>query len=128
MDTPPSPSRLENFLHWIARIWSLLVLFIALAVIFIPDPYAIEPVPLKDWELLYLWDLSILGLLVAWRWERLGVFITIAALFLCELLLVIFNGQWHLSFLIFWAGVLPPALMFLAVWKMGRKRTNYEPE
>jgi len=127
MDVPASPSRLEKTLRWIARIWSLLVLFIALAVIFTPDPYAIEPVPLKDWGLLYLWDLSILGLLVAWRWERLGVFITIAALFLRELLWVIFNGPWDPAFMIFWAGVLPPALMFLAAWKMKRKRTNHEP-
>jgi hypothetical protein len=36
------------------------------------------------------------------------------------------KGAWHTYFLIFWAGVLPPALMFLVAWKMKRKRTNDE--
>ena len=127
MNTSASPSRLEKILRWFARIWSLLALYAALAVIFTPDPYATEPVPPQDWFLLGLWNIAILGLLIAWRWERTGALITIFALFLREFSYFSLKGGWHTYFLIFWAGVLPPALMFLAAWKMKQNRTNHDP-
>lgn len=122
------PSRTEKILRWTARIWSLLVLIIALVVIFTPDSYAAEPVPLKDWFLLGLLNAAILGLLIAWRWERLGALITISASFLRDLSYIILNGRWHTFLLIFWIGALPPALLFLAAWKMKTTRGKNEPD
>jgi hypothetical protein len=78
-----------------------------------PDPYASEPVPVEDWFLLSLWGVAILGLLVAWRRERVGGLLTIATMFIRELVWVILKGGWMVNFLIVWVFVVPPAVLFL---------------
>jgi hypothetical protein len=106
--------------RWIARLWSILVFVVALLIIFTPDPYATEPVPVADWFLLSLWGVAILGLLVAWRWERVGGIITIVTLVIRELAWVILKGDWMVSFLIVWLFFLPPAILFLVAWGLER--------
>jgi hypothetical protein len=109
--------------RWIARIWSILVFAFALMVIFVPDPYATEPVPFTDWFLLSLWGVAILGLLLAWRWELAGGIITIATMFFRELAWVILKGPWLVNFLIVWALVVPPAILFIIAWGLQRRKT-----
>ena len=106
-------------LRWAARLWSLLVFAVALLVIVVPDPNATEPVPLGDWFLLSLWGVAILGLLVAWRWELAGGILTIATMFVRELAWTAIHGLWLPSFLIVWALVVPPAILFMVAWGMG---------
>jgi hypothetical protein len=110
-----------KILRWIARIWSLILLVIALMIVIIPDPYATEPVPAVDWLLLGLWGTAVLGLLVAWRWELAGGIITLASMLLRELVWVLVNKAWIVNLLIVWVLIVPPALMFLAVWRMQRR-------
>jgi hypothetical protein len=86
-----------------------------------PDPYATEPVPAEDWFLLGLWGVAILGLLVAWRWERVGGILTIATMFFRELVWVVLKGNWMVSFLLIWAAIVPPAILFLVAWGLERK-------
>jgi hypothetical protein len=107
--------------RWIARIWSILVFIVVLFIIFTPDPYATEPVPLVDWLMLSLWGVAVLGLLVAWRWELLGGIITIATLFLRELAWIVLKGDWMVNFLIVWLFIVPPAILFLIAWGLERK-------
>jgi hypothetical protein len=107
--------------RWIARLWSILVFVVALLIIFTPDPYATEPVPVADWFLLSLWGVAILGLLVAWRWELVGGIITIATLFIRELAWVILKGDWMVNFLIVWLFFVPPAILFLVAWGLEKK-------
>jgi hypothetical protein len=109
--------------RWIARIWSILVFSFALMVIFVPDPYATEPVPFADWFLLSLWGVAILGLLLAWRWELAGGIITIATMFFRELAWVILKGPWLVNFLIVWVLVVPPAILFIIAWGLQRRKT-----
>jgi hypothetical protein len=111
--------------RWIARIWSLLVFAVALLIIFTPDPYATEPVPVADWFLLSLWGLAILGLLVAWWWELAGGILTVATLFIRELAWVMLKGDWMIDFLIAWLFIVPPAILFLVAGGLERK-TNKE--
>jgi hypothetical protein len=115
--TPPS----VKTIRWIARIWSAIILAFTVFRVFTPDPYATEPIPAEDWFLLSLWGVAILGLLVAWRWEFVGGVITIATMFFREIAWIVLKGPWLVNFLIIWALVVPPAILFLVAWGLGRK-------
>lgn len=109
-------------LRWIARVWSLAILALALVIIFTPDPYATgEPIPMSDCILLGLLGASVIGLLIAWLWERLGVWITIGTMVARDILFIIFRGSWFVDFLLIWLAILPPAVMFLLAWRMEKK-------
>lgn len=112
--------------RWIARIWSIPILIFAVARVVAPDPYATEPVPAEDLFLLGLWGVAILGLLVAWRWELVGGIITIATMFFRELVWVLLKGDWIVNFLIIWAAVVPPAILFLVAWWLDKKAAGAE--
>lgn len=120
-----------NILRWTARVWSLLLLLAAVLEIILPDPYAVSPVPLMDWIALGFWGLSILGLLLAWRWEALGGLIAIAGLLGHYVIFRISRGVWFpnatLPILIF--GL--PGLIFLVCRGLSRgtkKSTNQEAQ
>jgi len=121
MNNVKAAPRSVKIIRWIARIWSILIFVFVLMRIFIPDPYATEPVPAEDWFLLSLWGVAILGLLIAWRWERIGGIITIATMFFREIMWVVLKGGWLVNFLIIWFFVVPPAVLFLLAWRMERK-------
>jgi hypothetical protein len=125
MSTANIAPRSVRTVRWIARIWSALIFLFTMLRIFTPDPYATEPVPAADWFLLSLWGLAILGLLVAWRWELVGGIFSIAMMFFRELVWVILKGSWLVNFLIVWALVVPPAILFLFAWGLERK-SQYE--
>ena len=77
-----SRDRVTRRMRWIARIWSLPIVVCALLVlagyawnwvtIGVADPYAVEDYPPIEALPPILMFLSILGLGIAWRWERLG--------------------------------------------------------
>jgi hypothetical protein len=121
MSATPAVPRSVKIIRWIARIWSILIFGLTLLVMAIPDPYATEPNPAEDWFLLSLYGVAILGLLGAWRWELAGSIVTIATLFIRELAWIILKGPWMVNFLIFWALVLPPAILYLIAWKATRR-------
>jgi hypothetical protein len=74
-------------MRWIARVWSVPIIVYALlmfagyawnwATTGVADPYAVEDVPVVEALPPILMFVSILGLAMAWRWERLGGTITI---------------------------------------------------
>jgi len=121
MSAIKAESRSVKYIRKAARIWSMLIFLITLTRIFTPDPYATEPVPASDWFLLSLWGVAISGLLIAWRWELIGGIITIASMLLRELFWVIIKGGWQADCLIFCLFVVPPAILFLAAWKLESK-------
>jgi hypothetical protein len=116
----PNP-RSGKIPRWIARLWSLPVFALTILIISSPDPNITEPVPAEDWFLLSLWGLALLGLLVAWRWELVGGIITIATMFIREIAWVILKGPWLVNFLLVWAILVPPAILFLVAWRLDRK-------
>jgi hypothetical protein len=121
MSTVQVMPRSVKIIRWIARIWSLLIFVFVVIRLFLPDPNATEPVPAEDWFLLSLWGVSVLGLLVAWRWEPVGAIITIASMLFREIMWVVLRGSWWVNFLLLWAVVLPPAVLFLIAWGLERK-------
>jgi len=52
-------------LRWTARIWSALVLILALVIVFSPDPYQIHAMTFEEGFMLSLWAIPILGLILA---------------------------------------------------------------
>jgi hypothetical protein len=115
-------SRKVLIIRWVARIWSLIVLAVALLFVFTPDPYASgEPMRFRDLFLLSLWGIAILGLLIGWFWELLGGIITIAVMFLREIIWIILTGKWMVNFLIIWVALVPPAILFIIAWRLGKR-------
>jgi hypothetical protein len=77
-----SRERVTKRIRWVARIWSLPILVFALLIFVgyawswvttgVADPYAVEDYPPIEALPPIFMFLGILGLGVAWRWERLG--------------------------------------------------------
>lgn len=109
-----------KILRWTARIWSLLAFAFAMVVAFSPDPHAVNPITVRELFMLSLWLIAILGLLIAWRFERMGALITIVIMPLREMLYYLFYREWIINFLLVWALVIPPAVMYLTAWSKDR--------
>lgn len=116
--------RIVAVMRWTARVWSILVLFIALAILIAPDPYSTgEPVPLGDMIILGLRGVAVLGLLVAWRWEAVGAAVTIAAVVADVVGFGVVEGSWAMAFgsLAFLGPIFVlPAILFLISWALSR--------
>ena len=102
-----------KILRWIARIWSLFGLALALLIAFSSDPYAVNPIQPHEVFMLSLWGIAILGLILAWRWERFGALLTIITMPIRELVYILIYREWTVNFLLIWALVIPPAVMYL---------------
>ena len=123
LDNPDSMILLK-ILRWTARIWSLLAFTLAMVVAFSPDPNAVNPITTRESFMLSLWLVAILGLLLAWRFERLGALITIIIMPVRELLYFLIYREWTINFLLIWALVIPPAVIYLIAWSRDRKDNN----
>lgn len=113
------------WLRWIARIWSIGVLVIALLLTFTPDEHATgEPLAFREIFMLSLWGLAILGLLLAWLWERFGGLFTIIIMFVREITYYLLYHEWIINFLLIWLAVIPPAVFF--IWASAVDKTAKE--
>lgn len=99
--------------RWIARIWSLGPILFVLGEILFPHSEEGVEVPWTDWLNLSLIFVAVLGLALAWRWERMGGWI--AVIFLAVFLVLFFINveRSFPSGLIFLAAVGVPAVLFL---------------
>ncbi len=109
-------SVLVKILRWVARIWGLFALILALLVVFTPDPYQVRPITAMEVFMLSFWGVAILGLILAWRWERFGAVLTLITMPVREVVYFLLHRGWTINFLLIWALVIPPALMFLFAW------------
>ena len=120
----------------IARIWSLPIIVYALIMFTgyfwswvttgVADPYAVEGTSFVEALPPILMFLGILGLGIAWRWERLGGAINLVFL-LAVILLLLFTKPITQNF---YYSALPyllslvvviPGILFLAYWRQSRK-------
>ena len=127
MSTLSINPRIVTIIRWIARIWSILIFVIALLIVVLPDPNVVQPVPLTDWNELGFYWVSILGLLLAWRWEGLGGTMAIAGVAGHDVAFRIIRGYWfHVlvpSALLEFVFVLP-GILFIACWALSRSRRS----
>ena len=99
--------------RWVARIWSLGPILFALAEILFPHAEEGVAVPWTDWVTLSIAFISVIGLAIAWRWERLGGWISLVALAVFLVLFLITVERSFPGFLIFLVGIGVPAVLFL---------------
>lgn len=74
-----TPSRRAVVLRWAARLLSLGPILFALGEVLSPHSQPGVPVPWQDLVLVGIMFTGVLGLALAWRWERLGAWVTIGA-------------------------------------------------
>jgi hypothetical protein len=121
MSSVKTVPRSVKIIRWTARIWSVVVVASALLIFFSPDSGGPGPIAAVDQFLLSLTGLAMLGLLIAWRWERAGAIFTIVMLFVRELAWVVLKGSWLVGFLFLWILFLPPAILYLIANRLERK-------
>ena len=109
--------KLIRILRWIARIWCLLAVADGLILAFGGGDNQV----LKDWPLLALWGVAIISLLVAWKYELIGGVTAIAFVILHDLVYLLVKGTWLPGFMILWALIIPPAIIFIIASVLERK-------
>ncbi len=117
-DKKKHSNSLPKVIRWIARIWSLLALADAFVLVFSMGSDQV----LKDWPILALWGLAIVGLLIAWQYEVFGASIALVLVVVHDLLYLLLKGTWLKGFMIMWAFIIPPAILFLVAWQLDRMR------
>ena len=101
--------------RWVARIWSLIPILYALAHVFFPDTEPGVEVFWYEWLSLSLIGVCLLGLALAFRWEKLGAWVALIALAAFTVVFMITVERNFPMVLIFILGLGIPAGMFLAV-------------
>jgi hypothetical protein len=133
-----SPGQRTNWIRWIARIWSLPIIVYALLMLIgyawnwvttgVVDPYAVEDYPAIEALPPMLLFLGVVGLGIAWRWERLGGMISVVFVLATTVSLLVQGVRTqdfprsaipYLMTLI----VAVPAILFLASWWRSRQRS-----
>ncbi|NOR83717.1 MAG: hypothetical protein GQ526_09515 [Ardenticatenales bacterium] len=132
-----SRNRVTKWIRWIARIWSFPIVIFALLMLTgyawnwvttgVADPYAVEDYPPIEALPPILMFVSVLGLGIAWRWERLGG--TIAIVFqLAAFLLLSFTTPITRDFprsavpYLMSIVIATPGILFLVGWWRSSKR------
>ena len=133
--------RATKWIRLIARIWSSPIIVYALIMltgyawnlvtIGKADPYTVEGYPLIEAIPPILMFVSVLGLGIAWRWERFGGAITLVFIFAVLLLLLIQRPITH----DFYRSAIPylmsmvitiPGILFLVYWWRSRRKSTLQ--
>ena len=135
-NTKYANDRATKRIRWIGRIWSIVIIGIALLFLIgyawnwvttgKADPYAVEDYPPIENLPPLLMLLSVLGLGIAWRWEGLGGAITVVfQLAMLPLLLIHWpitqDSRFVAPYLILMT-IATPGILFLVCWWRSRKR------
>ncbi len=130
-------NQITQWLRWAARIWSFPIIAYALLMVSgytwnwvttgVADPYAVEDVPFIEILPPIFMFLSIVGLGIAWRWERWGS--TIAIVFQLATLAVLLvdrpiTRDFPRQAIPYWMsmGVTIPGVAFLVCGRRSRKK------
>lgn len=115
-----SHDRRLAILRWLARIWTLLLLILIIFVALDPGPEGIHHLPPLEYIPLGMTALAQLGLLLAFRWERLGGILALIGVAGIDLAYYLIHGTMNGALLntsLLW-GV--PAVVYLFCWARGR--------
>lgn len=132
--------RATKWMRWIARIWSTPIIVYSLMMlagyawnwvaIGKTDPYSVEGYPFVEALPPILMFVSVLGLGIAWRWERLGGAITLVFLLATILLLLISRpitqDFYRLAIPLIMSLVIAiPGILFIVSWRRSRRMPTY---
>jgi hypothetical protein len=130
MNSSSNNPRTLKIIRWIRRGWSILILVTVLLIIFMPpadqNQGVANPVRLIEIFELGSYGLSVLGLVLAWRWEMPGAVIAILGVVGHDVVFVIDKGYWMVGNFIVVLVFVIPAILFLVCWGLPlRKREGY---
>ena len=118
--------RLALAVRWIAKVCSIVSVGLILSIVVGETlyPHAASPTVLRDILGLFFLPFGVcLGMVLAWRWEGLGGWITVGSLVAFYVLLRIADGRFPRR--LFFALLAAPGALFLASWAMteiGKRR------
>jgi len=128
-DSNSNPSAV--ILRWIARGISLVILVVVLLITFMSPSEsgasATELVAPIEWAALGMYGLSVVGLLVAWRWERLGALLALLGVIGHDVLFYLAKGfqpAYLAGNLIIAMIFLLPACLYVIDWWMSRPQVG----
>lgn len=111
-----------KIIRWVARIWSILTVLFAFALLFSTLWESRDDPPSTIFWLLFgLWFAAVLSLMVSWGWEIAGGVLAITALISREMAYFYLSGEILSNFWMVWLPVLPPAVLFILAWGEERK-------
>ena len=129
MSSTKNPARKLKIIRWIARIWTIPVVILALVAVLTSKQNAIsDPEHWLSSFFLVMWGIAVLGLVIGWRWELAGGLITIVTLVMRDTLYIIMGGTWVENILFVWVPLIPPAVLFLIAWRMEKTSNIYKNE
>ncbi len=107
----------KTWMGWAARLWSLPAILFVGAHIFSPEPLD-APVPWQDWALLAMIGLAVIGLIVSWRWVKIGGMIAVGGYLLHVALWPILRGGFAPTWWMLGLFVAGPGALFSYVDKL----------
>jgi hypothetical protein len=129
MSTTTKPERKLKIIRWVARIWTIPVVILALVAVLTPDQNASgDPAHWLSSFFLVMYGIAAMGLVIGWRWELAGGLITIVTLVMRDTFYIIMGGTWVENILFVWVPLIPPAVMFLIAWRMEKTSKIYRNE
>ncbi len=122
MSLAAKTTRKLKIIRWVARIWTIPVVILAVVVILTPNTNGTgEAVHWLSSFFLVMYGIAVLGLVIGWRWELAGGLITIITLVMRDTLYIIMGGTWVENILFVWIPLIPPAVLFLFAWRMEKE-------
>ena len=116
----PNVDKITHSLRGVARVWSILVwilaLFLILGTLFRPPSSEQVYAPIDN-LIPALLIVSLIGLVVAWRWEGWGTLINIGAYLAIVPLYWILHRAWiHPGVMVAFSPVILPGIFYAAAW------------
>ena len=107
--------------RWTARVWSLVPILWSLAEVLFPHTDPGAQVFWYEWLALSIMGVAVLGLALAWRWERLGGWLSLSAMIVFTPVFILTVERWFPTLFILLGAVGLPAALFLLAGYAGQK-------
>ena len=127
---PSTRSQIASRIRGVARVWSVLVFLLALILVIGTrfTPMATPANAPLDILIPFSLLISMIGLVIAWRWEGWGSLINISFYLAIVPLYGMLHQEWlHLSILVALSPVILPGVLFSIAWFLDRKEKSEIP-
>jgi len=128
MQTSQKSKRRIGLLRWVARVWSILALLFAVVLLISILLADTSDLTGFYWVLFGLWFAAVLGVAAGWRWELGGPIVAITALVSREMVYYFLSGRILVDFWIVWLPVLPPAMLFIFIYRKEHPRRSEDDQ
>lgn len=124
MDSQEKSQKLTKVLRWTARVWSIPAILFAGGNLLFPESNGGVEVFWYEWLALGAMFASVFALLLAWWKEKIGGWASLGLLIMSVIIYGIYAGEFFPAWWILLIGIAAPAILFLAVDRMGMTQTS----